>query len=489
MPRTPPLNRTARSAATSALLTLASALAAAACDGGGGPPTGPGEGATLRLVSGYELTDTIEAPIGPLVVEVRGGDGEPRAGAVVRFDAEIHNPSGGVPQPSVFVAHEGAHPLARHAFAVDTTDARGRASVRVHGGRHATPAAVRIGVQGMGLADTATYLLVPGKPDAFHVEPRDTTLYVGQRYTLRLDVRDRLFNRIAPGEVTVQHGPELTGADSVMTAAAYGRTGLVVTARGLSFTVAASVVPQGTLLAQDGTGGIVVLDLAGTAPRRVATGTDPRWLAGGERFVHGNGPLAGLFVSDLNGNTRALLPDTFRHGIISAPRPTRDGRWIYFTDVTHLYRIRPDGTGLEGFPLWPLDGSENSAPSPSPTGERVAFVREHLADGVRPRVLVYDVATRTILPPVLGRGAPEWSRAGDRIAITGLDGLVFVNPDGSGRVVSPAPEGGPHLDWSPDGRWLVASGRGDYLVLVEVATGRSIQVPHFPRLFAPSWRP
>jgi hypothetical protein len=44
------------------------------------------------------------------------------------------------------------------------------------------------------------------------------------------------------------------------------------------------------------------------------------------------------------------------------------------------------------------------------------------------------------------------------------------------------------MDWSPDGRWIIAVGGGG-LELLEVATGRVVPLPHLPPgLVHPAWQ-
>jgi Tol biopolymer transport system component len=70
--------------------------------------------------------------------------------------------------------------------------------------------------------------------------------------------------------------------------------------------------------------------------------------------------------------------------------------------------------------------------------------------------------------------------------------LAVMRPDGSGlRVVSAAglSYSGP-IDWSPDGRWLVAhASNGSMLHLVEVESSMTLPLPYTAGLSNPAWRP
>src|SRR5262249_13041819 len=140
--------------------------------------------AGIRIVSGRSAVDSIDAVLRePLAVIVTGDAGKPVAGAVVSFSAPVRN--------SVFLMGEGNSNLPGF---VDTTDATGRAAIRVHFGWLAGRVPVVIRVSSMGFADTAQYTVTPGALARIAPSPADTVAYVGTSYAMRASTMDRLGN-------------------------------------------------------------------------------------------------------------------------------------------------------------------------------------------------------------------------------------------------------------------------------------------------------
>jgi Tol biopolymer transport system component len=74
-------------------------------------------------------------------------------------------------------------------------------------------------------------------------------------------------------------------------------------------------------------------------------------------------------------------------------------------------------------------------------------------------IKVLDLQSGSTLT-ISGSGADEirWSPTADRIATKGGAGLYVVNADGSGLTqLVENPYSFTGLDWSPDGRWIVAN--------------------------------
>ena len=85
---------------------------------------------------------------------------------------------------------------------------------------------------------------------------------------------------------------------------------------------------------------------------------------------------------------------------------------------------------------------------------------------------------------------PRWS-PGDSLIGFVFNGIIIIQPDGQGRrQVTPI---GKYyyqgFDWSPTGEWMIARGPSDYLELIRVADGLTVQLPHFKNLDRPAWRP
>src|SRR5690606_17678883 len=173
--------------AAATCLALAAALAACKDDGGTSPQTGP----ALRILAGAGITDTIStAPVQGLVVQVLGEDGRPDAGVDVRFEV--------LPDPEMpFVQRMQVGAVAEPTFgpvAGATTDADGRATVRVRLGERAGPAGVLVSVPLHSLVDTAEYTVPPGNAVDAMLAPRDTALVPGASFTYRGSTRDRAGN-------------------------------------------------------------------------------------------------------------------------------------------------------------------------------------------------------------------------------------------------------------------------------------------------------
>ncbi len=157
-----------------------------------------------------------------------------------------------------------------------------------------------------------------------------------------------------------------------------------------------------------------------------------------------------------------------------------------------LWRVQADGNSPErsGPPAAPFES--DTYPAPSPDGQHVWFSTDRPSPGPDPVTLAdLDVGTGTVTYfDVYGIGA-VWSPVGDRVAFLDQAGAVVVAaPDGSGRRVVSA--GGavyePYIDWSPDGRWIVASGPAG-AALIEPDLGVTLPLAFSERWRHPAWRP
>jgi len=483
------------------LAALAVTLAiATAC----GSPTGshPHDPAGLKVISGAGVTDSATALLAqPLIVELRDSAGRLMAGVNVQFQASTLRLNG-FDYPSAYVS--GTLPDQFGISTTATTDATGRVAVRVALGRVAGTASLAISVPTLGYATTATFTVVPGAAAQFDVAPADTAVYVSSHYTLRGSMLDRWGNPVAVQGVTYTVDVPATAAvaGGTVTGQAIGRARITAQGPGgVSRAVFVSVVPQGTLLASGGDG-IYVFGLDGSGFHRVVSAVGARagrWFPNGQQFVFSVG-VQHAYVSDLNGTTRLLLADPSAFAAELWAHPSRDGQWVYFGgyDLSfrgYPYRVHPDGTGLSLVPGFVADDHNQSHPSVSPTGDRVAYFRERFdSRDVFIRVLRMQDGVFTVLD-VPGH-SPEWSHA-DSIAFLDMQGndsgpikLMSSTATGVRTVGSPLAHYDFGIDWSPDDRWIVArevyAGR---LELIEVATGRVIPLPYSSSLYSPAWRP
>jgi TolB protein len=162
-------------------------------------------------------------------------------------------------------------------------------------------------------------------------------------------------------------------------------------------------------------------------------------------------------------------------GAGGAPAPSRiafalEGGSGPSADLTSLYTVRPDGTGLRRLTVPPtlqaLGGDSGAAWGPH--GRRIVFER-NLPYWGSDRMRLMSVAASGGRPTPLTSGPfdamPSFSPDGRRIAFTRVErsttspGAGLFTVERSGRHVRPLLSGGIDLsaDWSPDGRTIAFS--------------------------------
>ncbi|MGE5803439.1 MAG: TolB family protein [Gemmatimonadota bacterium] len=482
----------------SAILIPAVLAGFGACSDAAGPT------ANVRIVSGDRVTDTAATPLpNPLIVQVVSAAGRPAAGVEVRFlvFGEItFTPAG----PRF---HTRVSPLA------DTTDADGRASVRVWLGDYAGEDSVVVSVPTLDVETVARYTILPGAVAGVAVLPVDTVVYVDRGFRLRGSTIDRWGN--ARGEpVTYTASTEMAISGDSLTGRTIGRAKITATGGGHTGVGFVSVVPRGTVAALRGRVGtdparLVVFDLDGsglrTADLPFYANPQPDWApAGGTLVMQDAGPFPGdnghLVLVDSSGTRRRLIDSTAGFVAEYYPQYSVDGSWIYFAGAfpgrrAEIWRVHPDGSGLEqvGPQADSYDGDFN--PSPSPDGTRLAFTRTpNCCYDLLVRVLdvstgAIDTLQRPNGTPIAGL-RPRWSPTGDVIAYLNAGQIWLMQPDASNeRTGSPPGHAYGAFDWSPDGRWLIAESDAGTLYLIEPATGLTLPLA-FTQLFQqPAWRP
>lgn len=488
-------------------------VAAFAC--GSDNPIAPGAPGIHVLSAMAE--DTIEAVLPtPLTLEVRGSDGRPLAGAVVTFLSplvQLEYSYGYIPEVNTAPLSVPTPSLA--SSAQDTTDGSGRVSVRVRLGPRAPTARLIVVVGDLGaplFRDTITFSVRPGAPVAVRMMPEDTTVYVDRTLTLRGGVVDRRRNRRTE-PVTYEAGPTLTvDANGVVTPSRYARSHVIVRGAFGQDTGYISVVPHGQALGAmhfEGGGPFVIFELDGsrvfTVPSLHGTfDAAPAWSPDGKHFVYSTyrssgGTIGELFVADSTGQTSRLLPSgTFRH--VADARYSRDGTWIYFSgqlaDLSwSVWRVRPDGNGMERVAANVGGWGVNWRPDPSPDGTQLVFTSLDSAGGSVIRTM--QLASSQASSWRVSGGTGRWSPTGERIAVMpDENGAVrVVNADGTNsRVV--ATEDGRFgwqvymrpFDWSPDGQWLILN--HDFMIkLLHVDTGLLLPLAWAGVIGQPTWRP
>jgi hypothetical protein len=125
--------------------------------------------------------------------------------------------------------------------------------------------------------------------------------------------------------------------------------------------------------------------------------------------------------------------------------PSGEGLILFSGDrsgVSHVYRIREDGTQLQDL----TPAIEAGGGDWSPDGSRIVFTRA-TANGQE--LMVMDADGGNPAPLGVAGARPRWSPDGRTIAFNGSDGMItVVNADGTGA--RPLADGY-NADWSPDG--------------------------------------
>jgi hypothetical protein len=486
-----------------------------------GLPPGPGEPG-VHVLSGESVTDTALALAPqPMVVRVRGADGEPLAGVTLQARGLPHDtlPS----RVSMVVAPAFTDSEAAYATLVSTTsDANGYAQFAIRLGAIAGNGAIEVRAtspEASGLPrDTARFTIRPGQAAVLVVAPRDTAVFVGGVAQSRVRVADQHGNAVVnPPAVSYEAASTqvTVNATGAVTGAALGRAWVRVRAIGILDSLAVTVVPPGTIAAYNlgfgpplgGRGTVIAVNVDGSDIRTLVpsggSGSGdaiPDWDATGTRIVIDVGPSGQrLYTYTVGGTAQRVM--TAANGLTEEFRPqySSDG-WIYFVGRAGgigIYRVRPDGTGLVRVTT-ATPGGQETHPSPSPDGTRVVVMSTDFSgctctESFALRIL--DVATGVSSPMNVGGFWPRWSPAGDLIAfLNGAGAVSVVAPDGSGRrAVSGAgrPYDGP-IDWSPDGKWIVATSssfESPGLHLIEVATSQTLPLAFTTGLRNPAWRP
>ena len=218
-------------------------------------------------------------------------------------------------------------------------------------------------------------------------------------------------------------------------------------------------------------------------------------------------PVMTLYIADADGkNERALLPNP---GLEYSPSYSTDGKWIIFTgernEQADLYRIHPDGTGLEQLTNDPAFDDQGTL---SPDERTLAFVSSR--QGGTANVWLMDMGTKkmtNLTAHPSGNFRPSWSPDGQWIAFTSdrdsapgtvpgrwerlqSTGLYLIAPNGKGLRRLTRKEGvAGSPTWSKDGRRVLfyetdevggvlarAGATRTEIVSIEIATGlRTVQ--------------
>jgi hypothetical protein len=498
---------------------FAVALLTAACgdspSGGTPPPAGePG----ISVVSGATLSDTVDALLpAPLIVQVNGANGRALADAEVIFLSTAI--AEGSSQATVYVSPTRG--TGGPTYAVERTDAQGRAAVRVRMGRKAMAGGVVAAVPALDKFVVAGYTIAPGAPTAISVEPADTALLVGGSFALRSSAIDRYQNpREAQGiALRVVSGPVALGGSTVA-GSSIGRAKVVAELGASRDTAFVSVVPNGVITAysrvmiSNETASIYTLRLDGAQLTRLTT--TETWPGYNASMLSSWSPDGGrmFFEDSRTDHTHALHSFDVATGVVQRmlpvgqrmeeeawPDASSDG-WVYFhagrRDEYSIYRVRPDGTGLARISEPERLGSVEQV-AVSLDGSRLSF-KNGWQYGQK--LFVMTIADSTLVPLGIRAESPRWLPSGevaymdplDLPPIQGTGPIRAVRPDGSGsRPITPGTSRyAPGFDLSPDGQYLIAATDQGVLTVIVLATGEELPIRISTirqPMVAPSWRP
>lgn len=500
-------------------LSLIAAVTLGACgDGAVVSPTAtvkPG----LAVVSGAGATDSVEAILTTHVtVELGDGKGRPRAGRAVSFDGAFEVLSS---RPLIQVRNSSSGQFA--SFAIDTTDARGRASVLVRLGVVAGSATLSISVVGdTTVRAQAAYSVVAGTPARVTLSPRDTVLYAGRTFALSPRATDRHGNVSSTvPQYSVAAGPVSVSASGVVSTLQVGRgvvRAIAGTARDSAFI---SVPPMGEFtalrprfLTTDPTLYLAMqLDGSQEISLESAPGfseADLAWNPNRTEYVFGAGDHDSRLFRSFNGITSPFPPAPVPLQSLAFPRYSRDGAWIYFNGRPghqngEIWRARSDGSLVQRIGPQADDFAIDAFPDPSPDGSRLAYATNRV-NALQPVIRLIDVGTGTTVNLDVPGVSPRWFPSGNELAylavgpswgyltgnriMRGQGQLAVMNADGTNRRLIPTGVTlwQPHFDVSRDGKYLLAVSSTDTLEVIDVATGTTIPLAFARRLHLPHWR-
>ena len=281
---------------------------------------------------------------------------------------------------------------------------------------------------------------------------------------------------------------------------------------GFADTAAVSVVPPGSLalLAFTSTVQLATVDLdeTGLQPLTDAgngAGRMPAWDPSGQRLAFAFGdPRSGAtrlyLVGPTGPATRLISTQAASFVEEDQPRWSQDGNWIYFRgswegqNAGEIWRVHPDGSGLERVGAAGTPDAGDFDPDPSPDGSQLVYATNR--GGALHLVIrtLADGSERSL--PGAGR-TPRWSPDGASIAYwsgnlsLGVGGIHISRADGAEarQLTDPSVayyDGG--LDWSPDGDWLLAQ-TGTRIELLGASGVPVLPLPQSRHWAWAAWRP
>lgn len=271
-------------------------------------------------------------------------------------------------------------------------------------------------------------------------------------------------------------------AQSTESVATSGPSGAPSTAADPSPTTLPAARPSGRLvyiaLNEDGVGSLVATNPDGTdTTHLLPAGNPPRWSPDGRHFSVVADNADGLLFVGL------VDPDGSHYIQFDSPDPTLNlGCFAWSPDGLRLVCEGFDGTDHIRTGIYTVNSSDGgdvlrvtTAPDGfqdvptdySPDGEQITFTRQRLADESDTTLMIMNVdgsGARALSDRRLGPG--RWSPDGKTIlSDAGEEGeeLLLVPVDGGAiraiEIISDSLTSAFYPSWSPDGEWIVFSGR------------------------------
>jgi hypothetical protein len=460
---------------------VGSFVALTACNDASTPtkkPEEPQSAGTLSIAHTAAAGDSIDATLTDgVLITVRDMKGNPMASASVRVEW-----SSAAAGPVSF-ASSGSTTFGSTALV--STDAQGEARVSARLGRTAGSGVIRVTEQSKGIKDSLSFAVRAGGVFRPTVALRDTAMLVGRRITIAGPFYDRGDNVLPVTLPATETACTLT-SDGVVTGVAAGTCRIAI---GPSSSMRIIVVAASEMLASDIQAGLFLVRLDGTGRTAVPNSYglyNCVWLSSGTALICPKGGFGAsqLYRVGLDGSAQ-LIPI---QGVddIGLVRVSKDQNWLVFTGYpapktangnTTLYRARLDGSQLQVLASFCCSAVQSSFDISSDGS--VVYYSSY-------STIRLDVASGNSQAIVVGRDRiPRLSPDGTTLAYQdGLD-IWLSNTDGSNQrllYTPPAVNVGPyfqHLEWSPDGKWLLTLGYGDipFLIAADGSVTLSVNLP------------
>jgi TolB protein len=227
------------------------------------------------------------------------------------------------------------------------------------------------------------------------------------------------------------------------------------------------------------------------------TTTDIQWSSNGEWIVFAcenislSNSRSHLYITRSDGNgIRRITSDQL---IATQPSWSSDGEWIAFFSKNILYKIRPDGTGLEEITRLTTLVNIMSVDW-SPTNDWIAFSSHGVAGGKIHRILSNGEEHSIILEGDNLYTSVIWSRDGDLLMyiippLSSANGVYIINNSGDRQDDFPNVKPIGKIGWSSDGTELLVNQFKNQLSRFSLTdnTLTTVDIDYF--VGSPTWSP